>query len=252
MKKMSSVVRKTLIGILMMLAVPAYGQSIQVLTEEFPPYNYQENGKIKGVSTEVVKAVLKEMKISSDIHIKPWKRILKETRNHKNTLVYSIGRNKKREKNYKWVGIIAPADFYFFALKDRTDIVINNLEDAKKYKIGTVREDLREQYLVSKGFVKGKEIFSTTSYESNLKKLARKRIDLWTMPELVAYYYLEKNKQMKGKVKKVFHLSEISSEGYYMAFGNKTSDKVVEKFRAALERIKKNGTYDKILKKYLH
>ena len=36
-------------------------QPVRVLTEEFPPYNYTEQGRITGLGTEVVEAVLKEL-----------------------------------------------------------------------------------------------------------------------------------------------------------------------------------------------
>ena len=41
------------------------------------------------------------------------------------------------------------------------------------------------------------------------------------------------------------------SNGVNMAFQKDTSDEIVNKFKRALEKIKNNQTYDKILSKYL-
>ncbi len=32
--------------------------TLNIITEDRPPYNYKENGKIKGFSTEIVQAIL--------------------------------------------------------------------------------------------------------------------------------------------------------------------------------------------------
>jgi len=56
----------TVFFLITIFMLPVYGQSIQVVTEEFPPYNYKENGKITGISTEVVQAILKK----ADINLK--------------------------------------------------------------------------------------------------------------------------------------------------------------------------------------
>ena len=59
-----------------------------------------------------------------------------------------------------------------------------SLEDAKKYKIGTVLDDVRDQYLLSKGFSRGTNIFPNSSYEANLnvldvsKTMVRQTLDL--------------------------------------------------------------------------
>ena len=34
---------------------------VRIVTEEFPPYNYTEGGKITGLGTEVVEAVLQQL-----------------------------------------------------------------------------------------------------------------------------------------------------------------------------------------------
>ena len=52
-------------------------QDLQIVTEDFPPYNFEENGVMKDLSTEVVLAVLKEIKEEPEIQILPWARAYK-------------------------------------------------------------------------------------------------------------------------------------------------------------------------------
>ena len=56
-------------------------------------------------------------------------------------LIYSIGRTAQREKLFKWVGVIAPTQYYLFSLPQR-NLKLQRLEDAKEYQIATVNEDV--------------------------------------------------------------------------------------------------------------
>ncbi|MCP4160824.1 MAG: hypothetical protein GY760_12190 [Deltaproteobacteria bacterium] len=55
-----------LLTVSMLAASIVYAESLEIVTEEFPPFNYTENGKITGCSTEVVEAVLKEAGIKGN------------------------------------------------------------------------------------------------------------------------------------------------------------------------------------------
>ena len=46
-------------------------------------------------------------------------------------------------------------------------------------------------------------------------------------------------------------IAEISGGGNYMAFGLKTPDALVERFRKGLEAVKRNGIYDALQRKWL-
>jgi polar amino acid transport system substrate-binding protein len=225
-------------------------EPIRVLTEEFPPYNFTQQNKITGFSTEVVQAVLKEIKVEGDFQSMPWARAYETAQSRPNTLIYSIARTANREKLFKWVGVIAPTDYFLFSLSGR-DINMAKLDDARKYQIGTVNEDVGEQFLVANGFVKGRDLQSSVRYELNYEKLKLGRIDLWIMPELTAYDLVRRAGDDPGKVlAKTFQVSGLGSEGYYMAFGLKTPDAIVDQFRAGLNRIKSNGTFDALKTKW--
>ncbi|MBF0099987.1 MAG: transporter substrate-binding domain-containing protein [Desulfobacterales bacterium] len=230
----------------------SYGHTIHVVTEDYPPYNFKENDSIVGVSTEVVRAVLKEAGFEVNILLYPWPRAYNMALENENTIIYSISRTSERETLFKWIGVVAPADNYLFALKKRTDITIQTLDEAKKYMIGTVRDDVADLYLIGKGFEVIKHIERASNYELNMKKLIGGRIDLWFAAELVGNFFLKKNGYVPEEtVRKVYMLDEISGEGLYMAFSKKTSDHTVEICKKALEKIKQNGTYSLILKKHL-
>ncbi len=227
------------------------GGPVRILTEEFPPYNYTAQGKITGLATEVVEAVLKEMGLQGQIQSMPWARAYETARNTPGVLIYSIGRTPERDKYFKWVGVIAPTVYYLYGQPGKA-YRVDSLEAAKTYQIGTVNEDVGEQFLVGQGFVKGHNLQSSVKYGHNYEKLKAGRIDLWIMSELTANHLARQAGDDPARtLAKVYRIPELSSDGYYMAFGMHTPDATVAQFRAGLEAIKRNGTYDRLQRKWL-
>lgn len=234
--------------IIFLLVDSVWAESLQVVTEQYPPYNYEEDGKIKGVGTEVVEEVLKEAGIDYNIKVYPWARALRIAEKEKNVLIYCISRTEKREKLYTWAGVIAPINFYIFALKSRNDIPeMTNIDQAKPYRIGTVNQDALDQYFIDQQFP---HIDSLSLNELNIKKLFAGRIDLWPMSEYTANYLLKQNGYDPKDLKKVYELKRFASGDQYMAISNTTDKKILQRIQDALKKIKDDGRYKKILSKY--
>ncbi|WP_157359813.1 substrate-binding periplasmic protein [Caldimonas brevitalea] len=240
---------------LLLLLLPglqaARAHDLKVVTEEYPPYNLVENGKVTGFSTEVVEAVLKELGLAVPIQVMPWARAYDVARNADNVLIYSIARTPEREKLFKWVGVVAPSEWALYAMRS-SSIKLQTLDDARKYQIATVNEDVGEQFLVSKGFVIGKNLQSSNKYEFNYDKLKVGRVDLWVANDLVAHHLVRRDGGDPAQLlARTLALPDLGGPGLYMAFGAKTSDAMVERFKKGLETIKKNGKYEALKKKWL-
>ncbi|MGP1629110.1 MAG: substrate-binding periplasmic protein, partial [Giesbergeria sp.] len=223
---------------------------VRILTEEYPPYNYTDQGKITGLSTEVVMAVLQELKLRGDFQSLPWARAYETARNTPDVLIYSIGRTPERDKSFKWVGVIATTNYYLFGRPGRT-YHVDSLEAAKKYRIATVNEDVGEEFLLSRGFVKGQNLQPSVKYELNYEKLKMDRVDLWIMDELTASYLARQAGDDPAKtLLRVYRIPELTNDESYMAFGKQTPDATVEKFRHALETVKRSGRYEQLQRKW--
>ena len=239
------------LGLLLSAASLASAQTLKVLTEEFPPYNYTDNGKITGFCTEVMRAVLRETRLQGEFQSLPWARAYETAQSTDSVLIYSIARNPQREKLFKWVGVIAPTQYYLFSLPQRK-LKFERLEQAKAFQVATVNEDVGEQFMVTNGFVKGQNLQSSVKYELNYEKLKRGRVDLWIMPELVAVHLARQAGDAPAQtLARSFAITELGSDGYYMAFGATTPDALVERLAKGLATIKSNGTYDALKKKWL-
>ncbi len=246
----TSVLCALLVGAAIATAPQARSETLKVLTEEFPPYNYTENAKITGFSTEVVQAVLKEVKIQGEFQSMPWARAYETAQSANNVLIYSIGRTAQREKLFKWVGVIAPTQYYLFSLPQRK-LKFDRLDQAKNFQIATVNEDVGEQFLTANGFTKGINLQSSVKYELNYEKLKAGRVDLWIMTELVAVYLARQAGDVPSKnLARSLAIPDLGSDGYYMAFGANAPDALVERLSKGLATIKNNGTYESLKKKW--
>ncbi|WP_447649222.1 substrate-binding periplasmic protein [Pseudomonas abietaniphila] len=248
-------------SIALVIGVTVFGQAgggdlsnspIRVVTENLSPYNMIENGEVTGLSTDVVKAVLSSVGDSPRIEVLPWARAYDIALHSENVLIYSIARTPARERLFKWVGAIAPTNWYLFSLSDRP-VTLSSLEDAKRYRIATVKQDVGEQFLLAHGFEFGRQLQSSSTYEHNYRKLKVDHVELWISNELNAISLMRKHGDDPiTTMVRSLPLPELSSEdGLYMAFSLGTSDDIVERYRQDLQSIRARGDYDAIMEKWL-
>lgn len=233
-------------------AVSAAAQDITVVTfPNYYPYNFEKDGKVTGMSSEVVNAVLERAGIAAKVKVYPFVRAYKTAAHEENVLIYSIARIEERERLFKWIGPIAPLDDYFlFRLKKRGDLVIRSLEDAKKYKIGVTRNSIEQQFLERQGFEVGKNLEVVTETTQNYRKVLTNRIDFCMGTPLSVSAQMEALGLPFAELEKALLLIE-QKEGLYMAFGRPTPDGLVNQVREAFEEIRAEGMADRIAEKYI-
>lgn len=248
---MSASIRYVLLAVSLAMFLPTAARAaggIEVVTEEMPPYNMTENGKVTGFSTDIVRAVMKEAGIDAPIQVMPWARAYDRALSVPNVLIYSIARTPEREALFEWVGPIAPTNWYIYSLAERP-VTLHSLEDARGQKIATVNMDVGQQFLLSRGFKMGTELQSTSRYENNYRMLKIEHVGLWISNELNAIYLMRQNGDDPDKaLVRSLPLPELSSpEGLSLAFSKGTSPAIVERFRQALQTVRRNGTYDSVM-----
>ncbi|HDX8343201.1 TPA: transporter substrate-binding domain-containing protein [Aeromonas dhakensis] len=229
--------------------VPGWAaETLQVVTEDYAPYNYLEEAEVKGLGTEVVEAMLEEAGFEYSLDIYPWARAISLARSRPNVLIYSISRFPEREAQFQWIGAIAQINFHVFALAKRDDIKpFSQLSQARAWSIGTVRNDALEQYLISRNF---SNLQRNNNHEANLLKLLMGRIDLWPVSQETANYYVRQAGYGPETLKIVHDIEDFTGGDLYVAASLKTPPEVIKRLQEALATIKQNGIYDGIVKRY--
>ncbi|GGJ98385.1 hypothetical protein GCM10009304_25370 [Pseudomonas matsuisoli] len=233
-------------------SLAATAESIRVVTEELPPYNMTVNGRLTGLSTEIVQALLEEAGVEASIQSMPWARAYDIALNDANVMIYSITPTPEREPLFKWVGVVASSRWALYS-NGTSDIQLRTLEDARRYQIATVKQDVGEQFLIANGFQTGSGLQSSTRYELNYQKLQQGRVDLWISNELNAAYLARAAQDNPAlTLRQVLQIPKLGgADGLKIAFSRRTPDETVEHFRKALQRLHDNGVFDAITEKWL-
>jgi len=221
----------------------AQGQRVQVVTEA-TPYTYLKGERLAGPATEVVEAALQRAGVSDyETHLYPWARAYDLALAEPGVLIYLIARTPARETQFKWAGEFMKMDYHLYKLRERDDIAPARLEDARQYTVGVTRDDLRHQYLASKGFPK---LVVSAQNIDNFRKLLARQVQMIPLPEVDAIDLCRQAGIDIGQLQRVLTLDELST-GLYMAFSRATPDPLVDRVRSAFDKLKAEGLVRRLM-----
>lgn len=226
-------------------------QSVKIFTEHYPPYNMQSQGKLTGLSVEILDAMLKQMKSKQsleDIKLTNWSRAYSIAQKKKNAMVFSTTRTQSREKLFKWVGPIVETTVGIIAPKAKK-IKITQVSDFEKYKIGAVLKDVGESLLLDLGVDKKQiqHVIGENAINLSFTKMQKNRIDMFAYDTNVAFA----NARLEGFDTTEYEIVYTLKKGeLFFAFNKDSDDAIIKQWQNALESIKENGIYEKIVAKY--
>ena len=228
-------------------AASVQGEEIQFVTENFPPFQIKETGTpLRGFAVELVSAMIIKADIEAEIQVYPWARAYRLAQVKPNTFIFSIARSEEREGLFKWVGDYFTVRDGIFALTSRSDIVLSTINDAINYVTAVPRGDNAAVDLERLGFT-DKQLNYVTCQTQCIKMLQAGRVDLNMNNTLGFFSVTEK----LGFDRSQFKVALVLSEKYLgIAASRNTSDELVEKMRDALEKVKTDGTYARLVEKW--
>ena len=213
---------------------------MKIFTENSPPANYLEKGRLKGLSVEIVREILRRLKMPDNIQTVPWARGYTLALTQPNVALFSTTRLPQREKLFKWVGPLYSQTWGFYARKD-SSIKISSMDQARAVaRIGTYYKDAKEQYLLANGF---RNLVSTNNNLGNIRHLMDGSIDLWVSSDFNMPYLAQQAGINADRLKLVFPFKRVQN---YIAFSNQSSDSLVTLWQQTLDELKQDGTYDRL------
>ena len=241
--------RLVLVSVILYLILPrlAAGQPLTIITDPYPPLGYVKDGEIVGFTVDVIKLLLERTGIQGEFKMYPWARAYEMAQKEKDILIYQLSYSEERARLFQLVGPILHESEYLFKLKNRKDVIVNNLADAKQYRVGSVRDYFHHKYLLENGFEEGKNLETTYGDDMNIKKLVSRRIDLMITSEISFFYRVGELGYNRDDFERTL---QVVSDDSYLAFSRETSPNVVAQFAKALDAIKADGSLDRILAKY--
>lgn len=229
----------------------AISAKINIVTEHLAPFQIVKEDSITGLSTQIIEATLKEANIAYNIDAHPWSLSYNRALKEKNTCIYSIVRIPERDTLFQWVGHIATSSTSFYSLKDNP-IKISTLEQAKNYKVAVIKDDVAHHYLLSKGFIENKNIYVMDNNEALLKLLEvpNRQIDLVVINDDLLTNRV--NNAIESSKYKNVHTFENFKFEFYFACSLKTEKAIIQSLSKAMEKLDKEGVFEKIKRKWYH
>ncbi|MBL4941698.1 MAG: transporter substrate-binding domain-containing protein [Colwellia sp.] len=225
-------------------------QPLRVVTENLPPLQIlQKDGSITGAMVEVVNLLLKNVNIEATIEVYPWARSYQIALEPHNTLIFSMFRDESREDLFQWIGELLTINSYLVSLQSTKNFTITSINDAKKYSIGTIREDLAEHYLRKNGFIENENLYLSSDYKVLWHMLYSGRTDLAFTNDIFWQHELNDLNLDATKVKLVYQIPNFASH-LYLAASLDVDKAVVERIKTALSKLKASGEYQAILHKW--
>ena len=221
-------------------------EPLTIITEEWPPFNYTENGVLKGFSTEVVQLVMKDLNVTAHIMVLPGPRVMQQLNQYKRSMFFSLILTSERKPQYKWIGPIAEQSIYFYKKKGSA-LKIHSLNDAKNVSSICTREyGLIFNTLKKEGF---KNLDVSNNPESIYLKTIKGRCDLAIgETPLGVVYLLKKTNQAPDSLEQTS--LKLLRSSLYIAASKDIPDAEIARWQKSLDKIKASHIYSVIHQKY--
>ncbi|QJB56349.1 transporter substrate-binding domain-containing protein [Pseudodesulfovibrio sp. zrk46] len=238
------------IYIALLFPASAWAQSelpLPIVFEDYPPYEFVEDGEVKGMNIEIIREAFSRMGIKPYFEPRPWKRALFQllegeilalssgfqTKDREEFVAYPSGGGLGMEINC----VIIPAD---------SDLKITSLDDLRGLRVGVVRS-----YVYGGGFdeIEGLNKIEAGSTHQLLRMLLKRRMDVAIGNKMV-FRYLALKREQESSLQ--FPL-EIAREPLHLMFSKAYGPRGIQMardFGVALEQMKKDGTFDAIVSRY--
>jgi polar amino acid transport system substrate-binding protein len=218
---------------------------LQLLADENPPLSFSENGQAKGLAVEVVQEIQRRVGNTNPIEIQPWPRAYRAVSNEPNVGIFVMARTPAREELFQWMGPVSASRASLYG-KRGSGIRITSLEDAKSVeRIMVVRDFYTHQLLQKLGFT---NLELVPKPETMVKMALNARAPVMFTSNVTLPDMLEKAGAKPGDLELLYTVTSIQT---YVAFSMSTPKPIVAKWQAALDSMKRDGSYTSIYAKWL-
>jgi polar amino acid transport system substrate-binding protein len=225
-------------------AAPAH--ALTLLTEENPPFNFTEKGKLQGSAAEIVQDMATRAGVPVKVEVLPWDKAYVRAQGQKDVCLYATARLENRERLFLWVGPIATNPWAVYGKGDFA-LPIRSVKDLAPYKIGTVLRDVKNDFLRENAV---NELRAAREDAQNPPRLLLPRdhpehIDLW-----ITGLYAGRDTAKTAKVTDIKLVFIANEEPLYLACNPQTDRKIVKALSDALDGMKADGALNRITAEY--
>ena len=224
--------------LVLLFSGPVYADPITIVTEHWAPYVYiDKNNEVAGSMTDRVRAIMAQSGLAYTMSLYPWPRAYKIAQTKPNVLIYPIYQTDERKGLFHFICPFSEKiGLYLFKLSARDDIKLTSVADAKKYRIGLIRDDFDHTLFLKQGFVDGKELDVNVDDNGSLKKLLVGRVDLMTQSLIGMERLLDEHKIDQNRLEPAYRI-DIDDTLSCLAMSLSTPRATVDKVSEAMAHI---------------
>jgi polar amino acid transport system substrate-binding protein len=239
-------------------------RKLLIAAEEFVPFEYEEDGVLKGIDIEVSKIIFGRLGIQYEVQIIPWSRTWKMVQEGAADATFSTSHNIPREKfvyftdeqkTFKVTGEV-PSDYlwinefvFFIRSLHKDSFKFESFDQVKEdgYKVAVITGN---SYIDS--FMEAKlDMHGYPSARDSFKALLDGEVDVYMIDKVTG---LSTIKQM-GIADDITYIPEVvGMKPMLMPFSKKSTypnvEHVMYRYYEELQKLRDSGEYDRIYKKY--
>ena len=229
------------------LSAELNSSKLNIVTLQYPPYAYKENGQVKGIAVEIVTEAFKRLNLPITITVLPWARALHQIKNGDADAIFTLFKKPEREVFADYSNeVLVPQIVSLYVNKHSTIKFTGDLKQLKPYSFGLVRKvsygqifdrALKENILTN--------VVRSNDAQQSFKMLFSNRIDIVAINKYGALDILQHSNKLNDIKKLKPDLQNIPS---YIAFSKKRNLSTIrDKFDDTLRQMKIDGSYDLLL-----
>lgn len=211
--------------------------------ENFPPYNFTENGKRTGIDTQIIEAVFTAIGVTPVHRVLPWAEVIAAVDMNLVDVAYQFVGNPERFEKYHLIGPHRIGETVFMARADSA-IRFNTLEDLRGLRIGVV-----QGFAYTPEFDKATFLTKEAAANNliNIRLLLARRLDLVVGDRHALAYFVEQD----GRLADIRFLAKpLGYVPRYLAMPKARTEKAA-RFRAALQALQRDGAIQAIIDRWL-
>lgn len=219
-------------------------QPLRILTEDYPPLNYLENGQLAGASYEILVLVYKQLGLElPKIEVLPWARAYKHAQSNKPVMLFTMSRTPAREDMFQWAGRTHTSRIHLIS---HTDSGIESYDPSQQHdqRVVAVLSDISQIAIEELGYPKDK-IDLVDSNETLFRIFANNRAKLFSAATSPLKNAIDQGLISEGSVR---YLTVTRESLAYFAFSKAVDPEFVALFQEALDQMRPQQ--EAILKKY--
>lgn len=220
---------------------------LRLVTESWPPYAYECDGKACGMDVEMVSQVLSRLGYQVQVQFVPWPRALSQLQVGKADAILDISKGERNERErfllFPKEALSTSSSALFYRKSE--PFTFTGLSSLAGKRVAVVRG-----YNYSANFMSATHFSreSGVSHEQNMKKLARGRVDLALMDSAVGLHLI---RSLNLEAQIAVDATRFVSGQLYLAFAIRPElTELVADFERELIAYKQTVEYEQLLARY--